>query len=189
MATLSNHSPCVSAAPARAIDDRGFTRQDALGCFADLDSADVKWILSSGVEQQVIASTIVVREGEVPSALYLVLEGLVEVRVQAIGAEARARLGPGAIVGEMSFLEDSPASATVRAVENTLLLSLDCATLGAKLQADPAFATRLYRPSAGACRAASARPTARSAARSPRGARSITRSRAGGSRSPGRSES
>jgi CRP-like cAMP-binding protein/SAM-dependent methyltransferase len=133
------------AAPARAGEQRGVAMPDALSFFADLADADVAWILSSGVEQQVIANTVVVQEGEIPRALYLVLDGLVEVRVQALDGDALTRLRPGAIIGEMSFLDDSPASATVRAVENTLLLSLDRAALDAKFQADPAFATRLYR--------------------------------------------
>jgi len=45
----------------------------------------------------------------------------------------------------MSFLKEQPASATVYAVENSLLLVLARTKLDAKLERDPLFAARLYR--------------------------------------------
>lgn len=92
-----------------------------LGLFADLEDADVNWILSSGVEQQIIANTALTLEGEAVDERHIVLEGLLGVRVKAMGAEPIGVLGPGEI-GEMSFIERRPASATVQAIENSLIL-------------------------------------------------------------------
>lgn len=123
----------------------GPERPDSPGLMADLNDADIEWILSSGLEQQVIANTILVAEGQVSEVLYLVLDGLLEVRVQSFGEEVVARIGPGEIVGEMSFLENKPASATVRACENSLLLVLPRGHLDAKAAGDATFAARLCR--------------------------------------------
>lgn len=117
----------------------------ALDLLSDLDNADVDWILSSGVEQQIIANTAVTREGEPADALHIVLEGLLGVRVRSMGSEPIGTLGPGEIVGEMSFIEGLPASATVQAIESSLILSLRRSVLDEKLAADAPFAARLYR--------------------------------------------
>src|SRR5512140_3701705 len=118
---------------------------EALDLLADLDEADTDWILASGIEQQIIANSTLTTEGEIPDALHIVLEGLVGVRVRSLGADTLGTIGPGGIVGEMSFLEGRPASATVQAVENSLILTLPRAILGARLEREPVFAARLYR--------------------------------------------
>src|SRR5215510_961447 len=119
--------------------------QEALGLFSDLMDADVEWILATGVEQQVIANTTLNQEGRMPEALYIVLEGLVGVHLNSLGQEPIRCLGPGEILGEMSFVEGVPAAATTRAVENSLLLVLPHATLDAKAKENPAFGSRLFR--------------------------------------------
>jgi CRP-like cAMP-binding protein/SAM-dependent methyltransferase len=117
----------------------------ALRLLPDLSDTDVDWILSSGIEQQLVENMILVAEGQVPDALYFVLDGLLEVRGQSSGEDTLAQIGPGGIVGEMSFLEDQPAATTIRACENSLLLALSRKELDAKLATDAAFAARLYR--------------------------------------------
>lgn len=118
---------------------------EALSLFSDLKDADIEWIFQNGVEQQVIANTALTREGESPDALYVILEGLTGVKVKAFGSDILRRLGPGEIVGDMSFLEGLPAAATVEAVENSLLLAIPKAALDKKISDDPLFASRLYR--------------------------------------------
>jgi CRP-like cAMP-binding protein/SAM-dependent methyltransferase len=117
--------------------------QEALELLADLDEADVDWIFANGLEQQVVANHELTTQGKLPDALHIVLEGLLGVRVR--GAELVGQIGPGGVVGEMSFLEGQPASATVQAVESSLLLTLSRSTLNARLTDDPAFASRIYR--------------------------------------------
>ena len=50
-----------------------------------------------------------------------------------------AILGPGEIVGEMSFVDARPPSATVKALEDSTVFSLSKPRLNAKLAADPGF--------------------------------------------------
>ncbi|MCO6456929.1 MAG: cyclic nucleotide-binding domain-containing protein [Pirellulaceae bacterium] len=118
---------------------------DALSLLKELDDQDIEWILEAGDERQVIASTVVIREGTQPDALYFVLEGLLGITVTATGDKQLATLGPGELVGEISLLEDRPATATVSAVENSLLLAVPRTQLLDKLEHDPRFAAHVYK--------------------------------------------
>src|SRR5687767_4086075 len=96
--------------------------QSGLILLNELGDADIDWILSAGREEQVAANTVVVAQGSRLQSIYLVLAGLLKVYLSTQGGKELATLGPGQIVGEMSFLEDRPASATVIAVEDSQIL-------------------------------------------------------------------
>ena len=55
-----------------------------------------------------------------------------------------ARLGPGAIFGEMSFLDGAPVSANVIAVGKVEVLRIDGASTKQAMKKDPSFAGRFY---------------------------------------------
>ena len=119
--------------------------QTALGLLNELDEEDVDWIFRTGFERQVIANTVVVREGEPLAYLYIVLEGLFGVRVASVPDAEIGRLGPGEIIGEISFLENMLPSATVIAIESSLLLEIPSALLAERLKATPSFGAQFYR--------------------------------------------
>lgn len=87
----------------------------------------------------------VVLAGEQVEAIYIVVEGKVGVFQSGI-ASAIAELGPGQCIGEMSYLESSYASATIRALEHeTKLLMLRQSDL-TKLASDNAeLAAAIFR--------------------------------------------
>ena len=105
-----------------------------LNLLDDLDEGDLDWILSEGLEQQVIANETIIHEGEVPNALYIVIHGLLGIQISSIGETTYSLLGPGEIIGEMSILEDIAATATVSALESTLLLAFPREKIMAKLR-------------------------------------------------------
>src|SRR5207302_2011595 len=119
--------------------------QSGLALLSGLDDTDIDWLLSTGTEQSVNAETTLVKQGHAVDSLYLVLQGLLTVTLDSAGGKQLASLGPGHIVGEMSFLENRPASATVRSREDSKLLVLPRTELDAKLRDDTAFAARFYR--------------------------------------------
>lgn len=118
---------------------------EALELLSELSEPDIDWILTHGLEQQVIANTVIIQEGTHPESLFFVLEGLVGVRVAQLGDRQLRTLGPGELMGEMSFLENRPASATTAAIENSLVLALPRTELANRLAEDAGFAARLYR--------------------------------------------
>jgi small-conductance mechanosensitive channel/CRP-like cAMP-binding protein len=70
--------------------------------------------------------SVVVREGEAGSSLFIVVAGLLEASIQSPSAERRVvgNLTPGDVFGEMSLLTGTPRSATITARTHTTLLEI-----------------------------------------------------------------
>ena len=110
-----------------------------------LSDQDAEWLTANGRKQVLPPETVLIREAEPIDSLYIVLEGQLSVTDRDLGDAEVARLGCGEIVGEMSFVDGRPPSATVRAVERTIALRVPRPALLRKIEADPAFAARFYR--------------------------------------------
>jgi len=118
---------------------------EALTLLGELHDEDLRWMLETGHEATVDAETEIITEETDPDHLYIVLSGLVGIRVAALGEGLLARLGPGELLGEISFLEGVPASATAVATESTTLLAIPRGELAARLESDAAFGARFYK--------------------------------------------
>lgn len=108
----------------------------------ELSDLDVDWMIANGRKEDLPAGRNLIQEGKPVGALYIVLDGTLSV---LIGTREMARLGTGEIVGEMSFIDARPPSATVRAVEPSAVLAIPRRQLEAKLRQDTGFAARFYR--------------------------------------------
>ncbi len=113
--------------------------------FGDLNDDDVDWLVRNGTLQHHPGGSVLIREGTEPPALMIIVEGWVSVRVERNGRGEVARAAAGEILGEVSFVDSRPASATVVAGEPTTVLALDRARLQSKLGTDSGFAARFYR--------------------------------------------
>ena len=111
---------------------------------SQLTDDDVQWILSAGTAQQLAADTELIAEGREIPAIYVVLEGLLGVFATDSGGRRLALVGPGEIVGEMSFLERRAPTESVKAIETTMVLVLPRPTLEAKLAGDVGFSSRFH---------------------------------------------
>jgi len=111
----------------------------------EMSKEDIEWLLSEGVEQTVIMDTRIINEGELPDSIYILLQGLLGVTSRAFNDSRIAVLGPGEIVGDISFLEKRPASASVFAVENSLLLVLSREKIDHKIEEEQRFAVHFYK--------------------------------------------
>ena len=109
-----------------------------------LNDADVEWMIATGAKQQLNPGEVLIQEGEPATSIFLVLEGVLSVVAKAANREV-ARLRPGEIVGEMSFVDSRPPSATVQAVEPSSVLAIPRRGLEARLLQDASFAARFYR--------------------------------------------
>jgi extracellular factor (EF) 3-hydroxypalmitic acid methyl ester biosynthesis protein len=136
-------------------------KQEALSLLEELGSETADWILSVGTERQVAREQPITIEGQELGEIFIVLDGLFAVRVREKGSAVLALLGPGELVGEISFLERLPASANVVACEDSRVLCVARLALQQRIEADPAFAANLYR---GFARVLSRRLRERSAA-------------------------
>ena len=119
----------------------------ALSLLSDLRSKDIDWILSNSELRTVLANTVLVREEQPSDSIFLVSDGLFEVYVFANSASQRKinQLGPGDVIGEVSWLDRKPISASVRAIESSSVIAINTDTLDRKLNEDSEFAVRFLR--------------------------------------------
>jgi CRP-like cAMP-binding protein len=112
--------------------------------FGQLNDDDVEWMITSGRRQPVGRGEVLIRQGVPVDAVFILLEGRLSV---LLGRQEReiARLNSGEIVGEMSFVDARPPSATVRGLEDAVVFAISKAALQGKLDRDPWFAARFYR--------------------------------------------
>ena len=86
---------------------------------------------------------VLVQRGKKANGIYLILRGTAGVQIPS---QAAARpIGRGEICGEMSFLEDAAASASVVAAAEVEALHLDRAALESLFELFPHLASRFYR--------------------------------------------
>lgn len=111
----------------------------------ELDDDDIDWMIATGDRQEVAAGTVLIREGEPASRLYILLEGSLSVTIAVLQGREIASLLSGDIVGEMSFVDTRPPSATVSAKIDSLVLAISKEQLATRLRLDVAFAARFYR--------------------------------------------
>jgi len=117
----------------------------ALFLLGILDDSDLDWMLQVGAKRDVPAGTILIQEGRSIADIYVIIDGLFAVRTSRTASTDVARLRSGEIVGEMSFVDTRPPSASVVSLEPSLVLAIPRASLEAKLAGDVAFASRFYR--------------------------------------------
>lgn len=116
----------------------------ALYMLAQFSDRDFEWLLTAGKKVPVSAGSLVIREGEPTDALYIVLNGTLAVSVEALGGEEIAQLSSGEVVGEMSFVDSRHPSATVKALEDSLLWAIPRSRLSSKLLQDIEFSSHFY---------------------------------------------
>lgn len=107
-----------------------------------LNDEDVEWMARTGRRLNVRGGDTLIRQGEPSPDLFIVLDGHVAVDVAGVGTVAR--LGAGEVMGEMSFVDKSPPSATVRADGPGTMLALDKKAMQERLKRDAGFAGRFY---------------------------------------------
>lgn len=115
----------------------------ALELLSRLSDADIDWLVRNGVRRHVTSGAMLIEEGVPISSLYILLEGELQVSTRH-SRQPIATLFSGEIIGEISFVDPKPPTATVRAMTNAHVLSIDRGALMSKLGEDPPFAARFY---------------------------------------------
>ncbi len=111
--------------------------------FGLLSDTDIEWLGKAGKRRILAEGTVLIREGEMLDRLYILTEGRMDVSISGLGVVAS--LGSGEMLGEMSFVDSSPTSATVTARSEVKLLELAKADLEARFTIDTGFGMRFFR--------------------------------------------
>ncbi|BAY79804.1 cyclic nucleotide-binding protein (plasmid) [Nostoc linckia NIES-25] len=117
--------------------------------FAILNDGDIDWMISQGIKTQVNPGKVLIEEGKPVEALYILIDGKLGIFVTTpdnkLVEREIAQSVKGEILGEMSFVEATSASATVKAAESSVLLALPQQKLAEKLKRDTGFTARFYK--------------------------------------------
>lgn len=113
--------PRMRRLDARLTAPAGLDLLTAIPMFVPLTPATVEGLARKLVRVPVPASGVVVAEGEESDRFFIIESGMVEVTHD--GAVLRQE-GPGEFFGEIGLLRDVPRTATVTAVEDTVVMTL-----------------------------------------------------------------
>lgn len=113
-----------------------------LQLMATLADKDVDWLATHGRVRHIARDTTIILQGRPFEALMVLLEGQLSVR---LADQQIALLYPGEVLGEISFVDARPPSASVVAAQDSHVLVIDRDTLTAQLDRDSGFAARFYR--------------------------------------------
>ncbi|GEM_PF-1693117 len=118
---------------------------DPLNAFAMLLPEDHERLRDLAEETAIGEGEVLFHEGQDLSVLYLVIRGLFAVRNKKDGVDIEvAVLGPGELVGELSFVSLEAASATVVALADSAVLRFDLNRLQQMHTDHPGFSARLF---------------------------------------------
>jgi CRP/FNR family transcriptional regulator, cyclic AMP receptor protein len=90
--------------------------------FAGIPGRVLAAVAEAAVESRLPSGEVLMEEGAVEAHLYAIVEGRVRVHR---GDRTVVELGPGATVGELAALLPAPRTASVTALEPTLVLRVD----------------------------------------------------------------
>ena len=111
----------VSPAESVGLVDRVPARPRVL-LFAGVPGRVLAAVADAPAVRRFAAGEVLMEEGAVEAHLYVIVEGRTRVHR---GERTLAELGPGATVGELAVLVPGPRSASVTALESTLVLRVD----------------------------------------------------------------
>jgi CRP/FNR family transcriptional regulator, cyclic AMP receptor protein len=107
------------------------------------DDHDLGWLVRNGRQTTYAPDSVLITQGQHSDDLFIVLSGHLNVQVAGIGTVAE--LGVGEIVGEMSFVDSLPPSATIVAKDTVQALVIDKTEMREELAENVGFAARFYR--------------------------------------------
>lgn len=109
-----------------------------------LNDLDIEWMMRNGIKENLKSGTRLITRGEEIGNLYIVLAGHFSIVGDLDNHREIARIGPGEIVGEMSFLESYPPSVSVVATEPCEVYTIPRSLIDQKLQTDIEFKSNFY---------------------------------------------
>lgn len=117
-----------------------------LPLFAGLTEHDIDLLEEGSTTLQLPAGQVLMSEGSPSGSLYVILEGEFEILKRAGNQDVLLAVrGAGEVMGEMSLLDQTPRSATVRALLPSLVLEIDQEAFRRLVSASPSAALSILR--------------------------------------------
>ena len=101
------------------------------------------------VSQSLSPGEILFREGDEAAEMFVLLEGIADI---AVGKRVVETAMPGAMIGEMALIDNSPRAATVTAKTQCRLAKIDLERFQQLVKQDPMFAVQVMKALVGRVR-------------------------------------
>ncbi|MFB2917518.1 mechanosensitive ion channel domain-containing protein [Aerosakkonema funiforme] len=124
----------IAPIPAKQLPVHDLLRQ--IVYFQNLNDLELRQLIEAGYRQRLVPSQILFRENDPGDAFFIILEGTVEVFVEKINKHL-VNLTVGQFFGELALMLGIPRTATVRAIEETILFAINKAGFQQLLQEHP----------------------------------------------------
>jgi CRP-like cAMP-binding protein len=108
--------------------------------FANLDARELDAVGVTATELEYGPGTVLMREGERPHEMFVMIEGQVEVTKDG---EHVADVGAGGFVGEMALLANTTRNSTVTTKTDSVVLHIDGREFGTLLGNVPTIAAKM----------------------------------------------
>ncbi len=123
-----------------------FDRLRKVPLFDGFSDEDLKRLSENVIERQLAAGEILFHADEEGKEAFVILDGALEVLAYANGEEIRLEVRlTGEIIGEMALIDNSPRSATVRAVRDSLVCALNLESFYSVLLTDSVLAVEMLK--------------------------------------------
>ena len=109
-----------------------------LPLFASLSEPDLERLYAQAREDNVPPGTVIIEEGTPGDAVYVLLEGELQITKFAAGHDVKVDVRkPGEVIGEMSLLDNAPRAASVRTLTQSRLLVISKDMFDSVLKSSP----------------------------------------------------
>jgi CRP-like cAMP-binding protein len=108
-----------------------------------LNDLDIEWMMNNGSKAELETGDRLILKGETIENLYIILSGEFSI-TDGESQKHIALIGPGEIVGEMSFLESRPPSVSVIATEKSTIYSISRESMNSRLDNNLEFRANFY---------------------------------------------
>jgi len=102
-------------------------------------------LIENGSAKQLQEGDYLLRQGIPVEAMYFLLTGTLSVELEKPQPRQLAEIESGEVVGEISLLDSRPSTASIRALDESLLLEIRHDALKPKLETDLGLQARLYK--------------------------------------------
>lgn len=117
------------------------------GTFPKLTENERQRLVNEGTVTSFASGDVIISEGSTVDTLMFIKSGNIRVTrafLDSLNAEFAGPLGPGEVVGEMSFMDGHGASASLIADGQTEILAIPRDALFKMINGDSSFAARFY---------------------------------------------
>ncbi len=115
-----------------------FTMESDHPLFRYLTEEERNRVEAIGEVKRIAEGAYLIRAGEIDSTLFAIEDGHLDIIGLDDGRQTvLATVGPGDVIGEVSFIDDSPRSVSVKAGEETVVRAWDKKTLSEALAFEP----------------------------------------------------